>query len=113
MGFLSEAGFARPRELAVLELDDPVGEIYQGCIMGGDEGGDTLRPHHSLEQAHDLPSGFEVELACRLVCQQHARLVGESGCNRNALLLAARRFRLVRAVRVNRIGRMTFCRPVR
>ena len=57
--------------------------------MGGDQRGDALGADDRAEQAHDLLSGFLVELAGGLVGQEQLRPARQRAGNGDALLLAA------------------------
>ena len=58
--------------------------------MGGDEGREAARLHQRGERAKHVVGGLRIEIAGRLVGQQHPRAVGDRARNGDALLFAAR-----------------------
>ena len=60
-------------------------------VVGGHQhgGAGSVDP---VQQVHDLPAGFRVEVAGRLVGQQHQRPVDERPGDRDPLLLATGQF---------------------
>ena len=85
------------RDGPVFQRDDLVGQVDQRLVVGGDQGRDPFGTHHAEQQLHDLPPGFQVELAGRLVRDQQARPASQRAGDGHPLLLAAGK--LVRAVR--------------
>ena len=111
--FRPGADFVRPRirpsrgisgiprdwfEAPVFERDDAVEAAGEIEIMGGDQRGEAgARGRCSIRVAMTPSAVCVVEIAGRLVGEQHLRVVGERADDRDALLLAARKPR--RAVR--------------
>jgi putative ABC transport system ATP-binding protein len=83
--------------VAVAEGQGAVGQVDQGRVVRGDQGGHLAGVHHRPQQVHDGPSGLRVELAGRLVGDQHLRFVGQRTGHRHPLLLTTGQ--LVRALR--------------
>src|SRR5690349_12291466 len=74
---------------AVLEREDAVHAAGELEVVRGDERGEAGLAHDVDERAHHVLGGVDVEIAGRLVAQQHARAVGERADDGDALLLAA------------------------
>src|SRR5690606_28170729 len=62
---------------AVLERDPAVHQPGQFVVMGGDEGGKARLPRQRLQRLEDITGRFRVEVARRLVGQQHQRRIGD------------------------------------
>ena len=65
------------------------GEVH---IVGGDEGREAARPDQRCKRAEHVVGGLRVEIAGRLVGQQHPRPIGDCTRNRDPLLFAAGQF---------------------
>ena len=90
-----------PGQPPVLEPDHHVRQVRERRVVGGDERGEPLGPHHGAQQPDDLLPGLVVQLPGRLVRDQQPRLPGQRPGDRDTLLLAAGE--LVRPVRRVRI----------
>ena len=87
----------RTRHVGFVALDDAVAEAHDAARPGGDVG--LVRDHRDRDAAllverrqqfHDLGAGRGVEVAGRLVGEQHLRRRDDGARDRDALLLAAR-----------------------
>ena len=59
-------------------------------VVGDHDDGGSLFLVDSCEKFHDTVCGFVVEVSCRLVCNDHFRVVEKRTCNGDSLLLASR-----------------------
>src|SRR5215470_16202127 len=84
-------------DVAVFQAEDVVGQVDEGLVVGGYQGGDPLGADDREQQAHDLAAGLQVQLAGRLVGDQQLGAAGQGPGDGYALLLAAGQ--LVRPVR--------------
>ena len=57
--------------------------------MRGDDGGEPRGAHQLRQRAEHVAGGTRVEIASRLVGEQHARRIGNRTRDRDALLFAA------------------------
>ena len=67
-----------------------VGAAHERRVVGRDDGGDAAGVHELADEVHHGRRGAAVELAGRLVGEQHLRARGERAGDADALLLAAR-----------------------
>ena len=70
----------------VVDDGDPVGAASSGEPVGDDHGRATFK--HDIERALDLSFGVEVEVAGRLVEDQHTRSGNECSCESEKLTFA-------------------------
>ena len=80
-------------DLAVGERHPPIHPAGQFHVVGRDQHRDPRRPHQLHQRVEDVIGGLRVEVAGRLVRKQRPRRVGHRTRNRDALLLAAGKFR--------------------
>src|SRR5215218_8058543 len=83
----------RPSALAddaVLDVQAPLGPLGDRGVVRHDDQRETAIAPQPLEQVHDLVAGLLVEVAGRLVGEQHVGLLHERAGDRHALLLPAR-----------------------
>jgi hypothetical protein len=76
-------------DATVREPHDPVGATGDPGVMGDDDDRHPAVAVQLAERGHQLIRGGRVELAGRLVGEDHGRLVHEGSRDRHALLLAA------------------------
>ncbi len=79
-------------DLAVAELQYPVGEVEQRGVVRGDESRDVLAADDRAERFRDGVPGLGVELAGRLVGDEEGGAVGEGPGDGDPLLPAAGEF---------------------
>jgi len=77
------------RQPAVVHRDDPPGLRGDPPVVGDQDPRERPLPPQGLEQVNDVVAGVFVKVACRLVCEQHARGLDQRACDRDSLLLAA------------------------
>src|SRR5262249_45873227 len=68
---------------------DPLGAAGDGAVVGDQDERQVLLPPQRLEQGDDLVPGVLVQVAGRLVGQQHVRVLDQGTGDGDALLLAA------------------------
>ncbi len=85
------AGLPGPflRDPAVADAHDPVGDPGGLRVVADDDGRAAVLAHQLGEHVVDLVCGRGVELAGRLVGEEHRRAVRQGGAQRNSLLLSA------------------------
>jgi hypothetical protein len=74
----------------VAEADHAAGLRSNIRLVRDQHDGEPAFAVEALEDRHDLAAGLGVERPCRLVGQQHERLIYERPGNCDALLLSAR-----------------------
>jgi hypothetical protein len=84
-----QPALAFPQDGAVGQVQDRVGGVHKGGVVGGEQRGHALGPDDGAEQAHDLLAGLGVQLPGGLVGQQQPGARRESTGDGHALLLAA------------------------
>ena len=82
-------GVLPDRQLAVLHDPDPLGAAGDRAVVGDQDEGEPGVAPQLLQQAHDVVPGSLVQVAGRLVGQQHLGLLDQGPGDRHPLLLAA------------------------
>src|SRR3990170_4846636 len=77
-------------ELPVLQPQHPVGDVLQACVVAHDDDAPALLARDAPQQPGDLVPDLRVQVRRRLVGEDDRRVVRESPCDGDALLLAAR-----------------------
>src|SRR6266849_4212365 len=92
-------------QLPLLQPDDAVHAAGEVEIVGGEEGGEAGLAHDGDERGRDPLGGVLVEIACGLVAEEDARLIGEGADDGDALLLAAGEARRAVALALGALAR--------
>ena len=74
----------------MLDVQAPLGALGHRRVVGHDDEREAAVAPEPFQQVHDLVAGLLVEVAGRLVGEQHVGLLHERPRDRDALLLAAR-----------------------
>ena len=74
---------------ALMQPQNPMAPTCKRQVVRGNYRGQLVVPVQSRDQFKDQFAGAAVEVASRLIGQQHLRLGDERSCQRQPLLLAA------------------------
>ena len=77
-------------ERAVLEPQDPVGDVADPLVVADDDDAPALLLRDPAQEPHDLVADLRVEVGGRLVGQDERRVVDQRPGDRHPLLFAAR-----------------------
>ena len=79
---------------SVSHVNGAVGELCgEVAVVCDHEDGQFVMRNHFAEKREEFAGAGRVEIAGRLVSEEHARAIGECAGDGDALLLAARKFR--------------------
>ena len=78
---------------AILDANDPLGVLRHVGIMGDEDDGDAVGAVELLEHLEDFLAGARIEVAGRLVGEEHPRPVDQRPGDGHALLFAAGKLR--------------------
>src|SRR5262245_5473937 len=78
-------------QLSIFEMNVPIAECGDVRIVSHDDDGDSVLPVEPLENRHDLHACARIQRACRFVRENNTGIINERPCNRDTLLLTARK----------------------
>lgn len=76
-------------QVAAVNGDDTLGECVDQFLLVGYHQNGSTHLVYLLKQEHQLKAAHRVEVAGRLISDDHGRIVDKRPCNGNTLLLAA------------------------